>query len=150
MSFKNLTDCELDTVDRFPYDTTECVRWFGATVTFKTKSDALNLLDVAVLGLEDDAETLVPHLRRNPLQWDSIVCRWQLQVLGACTDANNIRNACTQAEVDRYLAPRVNRIRAAVIETAEKICDDLHEGDVWDVTVRAVAQKARDWAARVL
>ena len=150
MNDKNLTDCELDTLDRFPSDKTECVRWFGATFSFKTKSDALNLLDVAVLGLEDDAETLVPHLRRNPHQWDAAVRRWQVAVLAARTHANNIANACSQAEIDRYLNPRVSRIRDAVVEAAEQICDELHDGDVCIVTAAAVAQQTRDWAERVL
>lgn len=150
MNNLNLTDCELDTIDRFPSDTTECVRTFGETIVWRTKSDALNRLDAVIAGLEDDAETLVPHFRRNPHLLDAIVLRWQMNVQAARVDANNIASACSQAEVDRYLNPRVSRIRAAVVETAEQVQDELCGGDLAEIAVRAVARGTRDWAERIL
>lgn len=145
-----LVDCILDAVDAFPSDKTECVCTYGSTIVWRTKSDALNRLDATIAGLEDDAETLIPHFRRNPHLLDQLFCRWQIAVMSARADANGIAKACSQAEVDRYLNPRVSRIRDAVIETAEQWCDDLRDGDLCVVAARAVAQSTRDWAERIL
>lgn len=101
----------------------------GWSISWTTKSDALNRLDTSICNLVAKQLELSSWQAKNDREFFDYLIKLAVQCWGIITDHNNLSKALTPIQRTKYLLPRRDTILDCIRRMYAKVWDECGDGD---------------------